>query len=115
MNAPSLTPTIKTCACGRSFTRAEWLALPFIGVQRDDIDLEMRNCPCGSSIVVEQASLIGVGSVIRYQARTYGGPVFVGEVREVEMSAWGTVYHVTNESGRAHTVVARWSRLEVLA
>lgn len=39
----------KACACGRTYTRAEWLALQHIG---NAMGLEMRNCHCGSTICV---------------------------------------------------------------
>lgn len=56
------TSAFKSCACGRSFTREEWLALPFVGVgfydtdgddggPNDDTEAhESRNCPCGSTL-----------------------------------------------------------------
>jgi hypothetical protein len=51
---------IKTCGCGRSYGRKSWRALPFVGRQhtpKDDYGpaetIEMRNCPCGSTLAVE--------------------------------------------------------------
>ena len=47
-------PIVKTCACGRSYTLAQWRCLPFVGIW----DLgggdraELRNCSCGSSITI---------------------------------------------------------------
>lgn len=47
---------IKQCpCCGSAFTHAEWKALEFVGIQSFDGDpeeLELRNCPCGSTIAV---------------------------------------------------------------
>lgn len=45
----------KRCACGACYaTRAEWAALPAIGVWRDSVaDLDLRNCACGSTLAVE--------------------------------------------------------------
>lgn len=40
----------KQCGCGRTFTRAEWLALPLICANWER--LEMRDCSCGSTIAV---------------------------------------------------------------
>ena len=50
---------IKThlCAPGkfaRSFTAKEWAALPLRGFQEiGDQRLELRNCPCGSTLAIE--------------------------------------------------------------
>ena len=45
--------TIKTCGCGREYNQTAWLALVFVGLQADEVEtLEIRNCPCGSSIAV---------------------------------------------------------------
>lgn len=52
---------MKECACGRSFTEDEWLLLPFVGKSGTDdgdpdpIVIELRNCPCGSTIAIECA------------------------------------------------------------
>lgn len=55
---PTVAEPFKACGCGRHFTRAEWDALPSIGLMasdRDGFDLDLRNCPtpCGSTISVE--------------------------------------------------------------
>jgi hypothetical protein len=44
---------IKVCACGRSYTRAEWNALPdrIVYTACDEVH-EQRRCLCGSHIVV---------------------------------------------------------------
>lgn len=45
----------KTCSCGRTYTVGEWLALPWLGVQRFPADgaLAMRNSAgCGSTLCV---------------------------------------------------------------
>jgi hypothetical protein len=48
-----LAPTIKRCACGRSFDREAWENLPSCGVQDDDEErLQIRHSPCGSTIAV---------------------------------------------------------------
>ena len=45
---------IKTCSCKREYTREQWEALP--GKKPQTFDWgevhEMRNCPCGSTIVL---------------------------------------------------------------
>ncbi|MDE3097486.1 MAG: hypothetical protein KGK07_15985 [Chloroflexota bacterium] len=55
----------KRCECGRTFTRAEWRQLPLTGTMKDDAIydghpertlIELRNCPCGSTIAVERPS-----------------------------------------------------------
>lgn len=45
----------KRCSnCGRTFSATAWAALPCIGTQSDgEIMLELRNCPCGSTIAVD--------------------------------------------------------------
>lgn len=41
---------VNVCSCGKAYTLAEWLALPYVGVQCDEVEhLEMRNCTCGST------------------------------------------------------------------
>lgn len=43
------------CSCGRSYNKAEWLKLEYVGLHRDPYpypDLELRNCICGSTISV---------------------------------------------------------------
>jgi hypothetical protein len=42
---------LKTCSCGKTYSRAAWLALPLVGDYKDDVDhLETRNCVCKSTI-----------------------------------------------------------------
>lgn len=42
-------PVVKTCACGRKFTLAQWLSLPLCGQMGNT---ELRNCRCGSSLAL---------------------------------------------------------------
>lgn len=68
MNAPTAAPLFpKQCACGRSFSEAEFVALPFVGHQESASApvQELRNCPCGSTLAVE---VPGTGSP-RFEAR----------------------------------------------
>lgn len=48
---------MKRCACGRRHAPLEWLTLPLVGVWPEEetggAALELRNCPCGSTIAVE--------------------------------------------------------------
>jgi len=55
---------IKMCACGRSYTLAEWRQLRYVGriqVPADEEgpadDLELRDCMCRSTISVDRAKL----------------------------------------------------------
>lgn len=49
---------IKVCACGRAYSPAEWCALPFVGIMRDDVEtLELRNCTCGSTLAIVTSSV----------------------------------------------------------
>lgn len=50
---------IKICACGSDFTRDEWLELELVGEQDDGAGgrLQLRNCPCESTIAIELADL----------------------------------------------------------
>jgi hypothetical protein len=41
----------KKCGCGRVHTQEGWKQLPFVGVMHEDC-LELRNCPCGSTIAL---------------------------------------------------------------
>lgn len=52
--AAALEPFVKTCGCGRQYTRSTWSQLPLQGVLQpeDDTYAEMRLCCCGSSICV---------------------------------------------------------------
>lgn len=50
---------VKTCKCGRSFSSPEWSGLRHVGEQVTESErlvyrLEMRNCPCGSTIGIER-------------------------------------------------------------
>ncbi len=41
----------KKCGCGRRFTAHEWRLIQFVGTWIDDVEsLELRNCPCGSTL-----------------------------------------------------------------
>ncbi len=43
----------KACACGRTFTAHEWSLLVLVGEMVDEVEsIELRNCPCGSTIAV---------------------------------------------------------------
>lgn len=55
---PLALDTIKQCRCGAAFTHSEWDRLPFIGHQPDFEGglLELRNCPCHSTIAVRVVS-----------------------------------------------------------
>lgn len=48
---------VKRCAkCGASYRRPEWVALRYVGMQLDlagGPQLELRNCPCGTTLSVE--------------------------------------------------------------
>lgn len=48
-------PVVHTCSCSRTFTAAEWSALPYVGTYRDEVEtLEMRNCTsCMSTRAIE--------------------------------------------------------------
>ena len=46
-------PIVKRCSCGRQFTRDGWAWLPVVGVMEG---IELRNCPCGSSIALTEAT-----------------------------------------------------------
>jgi len=48
----------KHCACGLSFGRAEWLDLHSAGRWCvDDLTLDLRTCPCGSTISIPVEAL----------------------------------------------------------
>jgi hypothetical protein len=43
----------KACSCGRAYTPETWKTLPLCGVQDDDVEImELRTCPCGSTIAI---------------------------------------------------------------
>jgi hypothetical protein len=51
--APPFEP--KYCRCGRAYSMLDtWRALPLVGYMpdEDETDLELRNCPCGSTIAI---------------------------------------------------------------
>lgn len=47
--------TIKACGCGRAFNVHEWRELRLVGYQDDGDggELELRDCPCASTIAIE--------------------------------------------------------------
>jgi hypothetical protein len=50
--------TVKSCGCGRAFTRAQWdqlNRLPDWPVD-DAVACEVRNCTCGSTLLLVDAS-----------------------------------------------------------
>ncbi len=50
-------PPAKHCGCGISHDVFEWAALEYVGVMCDESvgTIELRNCPCGSTLAVEVA------------------------------------------------------------
>lgn len=45
---------VKACGCGRTFTEHEWSLLKSLGPMVDpEFTIELRNCPCGSTIAIE--------------------------------------------------------------
>ena len=47
---------VATCSCGTAYTGRTWAKLRWVGKQPqgpDDPPIELRNCPCGSSIGAE--------------------------------------------------------------
>lgn len=47
-------PPPKQCLCGASYPADAWQKLPYVGIMDDGIDrLELRNCPCSSTIAIE--------------------------------------------------------------
>ncbi|MBV9311531.1 MAG: hypothetical protein JOZ73_11900 [Solirubrobacterales bacterium] len=44
----------KKCSCGRAHSRAEWFGLEYLGPMEldEEHDVELRNCPCGSTIAL---------------------------------------------------------------
>jgi CheY-like chemotaxis protein len=53
---------VKRCSCGRDYTLAQWLVLPRGGrmnLSRRESVVELRHCPCGSSMVLQ---LDGLGA-----------------------------------------------------
>lgn len=48
---------MKTCSCGRRYSRVEWEALQFVGIHYDALDperLDLRNCEsCKSTTAIE--------------------------------------------------------------
>jgi len=52
--ARKLPDVLKTCSCGREYTRAEWAQLYLVGYQVDPEEtIELRNCACGSTMGIE--------------------------------------------------------------
>jgi hypothetical protein len=49
---------VKRCGCGLEYDARSWSDLPLAGYQTDDIEnLELRNCPCGSTLAVHLEAL----------------------------------------------------------
>jgi len=57
VNAIEVPVSFKVCGCGREHDAASWSDLPLVGFMDLDADgderLELRNCPCGSTVAVE--------------------------------------------------------------
>jgi hypothetical protein len=51
---------MKTCnRCKREHDAASWAALPYVGIQHSEdetgrYELTLKNCPCGSTLGVEE-------------------------------------------------------------
>lgn len=44
----------KACGCGARHDGTGWAGLPLVGWNDDGVEvLELRNCPCGSTLAVE--------------------------------------------------------------
>ncbi len=68
-------PIVKKCPCGRCFTANDWLDLIPLGFMDGGDDytlLDLRNCPCGSTICTEVMiganPAIGLGPHLGQQA-----------------------------------------------
>jgi two-component system cell cycle response regulator DivK len=48
---------VKRCACGASYNRVQWKALPLCGTM---LHRELRNCACGSSLALSRRDLEAV-------------------------------------------------------
>ncbi len=51
-----MSAVVKVCGCGRIYTAAAWAALDVVGTMPSEeptFDLDMRNCPCGSTIAIQ--------------------------------------------------------------
>jgi hypothetical protein len=73
---------VKTCGCGRTYDRADWLALPLVGYMDDSVEcLELRNCPCGNTLAIvidlSQDLLRELARVHIYDARKRRDPIDV--------------------------------------
>lgn len=55
-----MTRPVKTCACGRSYSRETWARLPLVGEMPDGDGgtLILRDCVCRSTIAVDAKDLI---------------------------------------------------------
>lgn len=48
-----MSPVKKCGVCDREFDAIQWSRLPFVGEMADDAEvLELRNCPCGTTISI---------------------------------------------------------------
>lgn len=53
LGARATAPQACTC-CERTYTRADWEALSFVGNQEGgERMLQLRNCPCGTTLSIE--------------------------------------------------------------
>ncbi len=80
--------TKKFCGCGRSFLRREWAALPAVGHQRfpDEFPLELRNCPCGTTLAVNVLPMTESGR--RFRLVTPPDEFADDEVRPIVRAVW---------------------------
>lgn len=110
----------KACGCGRKHSRSEWRRLHFVGrtTTPEDDDgpaetLELRNCPCGSTISVSVVvDTSGYSFVTRYptldEARAAGQRLAEDLMVDVEVdqyvvrfeastAAWGQVAAIVRD------------------
>lgn len=105
----------KSCSCGRSYTKEQWLKLHLVGTWDDEEEsiLEMRNCTCNSSMSVKLRPRTEKVRSLRAQALKWQDLVALADklatkdeglrfmLREVDLSKWCT--HRFLGSSRAPT------------
>ena len=105
------TRTLKRCACGRTYSRDQWLTLPPVGEQIDDVErAELRDCICGSTIGI---ATVRVRIAYTVEATEGGWLLFrrAGEAEEIAFGV-GTVATVFPTKRAAESMIGPQRRAD---
>ena len=99
-------PPIKSCMCGNAFSAYTWKLLPRVGYHKDWAEkLELRNCPCGSTIAIVKRHYMSDPDVHTLACRAlYGGRKARSARRKLTRMGYGAVTRTTTNFGPGYCV-----------